>query len=172
MIDPNSLEQRGRLTASRCERLALRISQEATKIQRSNQTLRIINIVVGAAAALVTVSAPVAVLIGANGTQAIFVIAACVLILDGLVPYFSHKPSPDRLRDYAFFIREYAGSIGNALADTGLTDAQRSSRLLAHLELAEKNLSDVCRNFEHLYHDAITKHEGSQPQLPNATGNA
>lgn len=161
------LQGRALLITDRCEALSLRIAKEAARVERKQQRLRLVNILVGALAALVTISTPVAELIGPHGAQGISVIAAIVLIFDGLIPYFSRDPSPDRLRDYAFYVFTYSGMIHTTLANDDLTEAQRRSRVAAILDIAETNISDICGKFPILYEEAIhTPHHRDQILQP------
>lgn len=155
MADDKPLGNRASLIAERCEKLALAISKEAAKIERQDQRLRMINIGVGSVAAIVTISPPIASLIGTTATQSVSLVAAIVLILDGLIPSFRRSPSPDRLRDYAFYVHGYSGALESTLTDSGLSEPQRRSKVVALLGLAEKNLSDVCSKFPEIYHSAI-----------------
>jgi hypothetical protein len=159
MVDMTEIAigSRVRVVAARCERLGMLISEEASRTERTDRRLRLINIVIGAIAALVTISGPVSAWLGANATQAISVIAAVVLIFDGLIPYFRGTASADRLREYAFYIHHYVGMIEGTDSDQSLTSAQRESKINSLLHLAELNLSDVCSKFPTLYHRAIVE---------------
>lgn len=79
-----TIGSRVRLVTALCERLGILFSEEASQTERTDRRLRFINIAIGAITALVTISGPVSSWLGANTTQAISVIAAVVLVFDGL----------------------------------------------------------------------------------------
>lgn len=156
MVQENSFENmstRAINLADRCERVARQIAKHAESIERKYTYFRAVNVVVGAIAAVVVLSPQLQISLGSNVVFCIGLVAAVVLLIDGVVPHFLKHPSPDRLRDYAFYIHSYSGSLKNTLADAGLKDAQRQSKIAAIMELAETNLSDVCCKFSFVYED-------------------
>ena len=166
MATNQAFEDRARTMAARCERLGLAFSREARNVERVDTWLRMTNIFVGAIATLVTISQPIASWLGQNTARTISIIAAIILIFDGLIPYFRGRVSSDRFRDFAFYIHSYNGLLMNTLSDGSLTDAQRRAKVFAILHLAELNLSDVCSKFPAIYNSAITSFESSSESAP------
>jgi hypothetical protein len=137
------LAQRAEAVARDCVQTARRLARRAELARRRRILLRSVNVVVGATAVTAAFVPAASELVRPGGVKLISLIAAFVLILDGVLPIIVGDDTYERLSEYAMYIHSYAGTLLNTLADEGLTIQVRRARVTEVLQMAVRNLDDV-----------------------------
>src|ERR1051326_4537426 len=100
----SSLTTRAVDVAKKCQRIGRHLALRAERAKQLKALVRGINVVVGIAAVAVTFIEPIATAIGPDHLKYVGIVAAVVLIFDGVVPIVFGEFTPDRFRDYSVFI--------------------------------------------------------------------
>lgn len=127
-------------TSKQCIAVANALCIQADKIKRRKRFTRGINIVIGGLAFIVSVIIPKA--FHDAFVTTLSALASIALFVDGLIPSIVESNSPDRLQDYAYYVRNYSVKFDTALLDD-TTDQLRKAKILVLLELAHTNLNNV-----------------------------
>lgn len=119
------------------------MAKRAVRVRRNRSLARGINVLVGSLAFAAAYVEPLPTLLGVGGIQMVGLVAAAVLILDGVAPVFLGDDTPERLGEYAFYVRRYAGLLRDTLADEALPQEIRRARVSEVMAMANQNLDDV-----------------------------
>lgn len=127
-------------TSAECKRVANILAKKAAKVKTRKKILRGVNIVIGGLAFVFGVIIPQS--FGQDFVKVISALASITLFADGLLPSPLEEDPPERLQDYAFFIRNYSNKFDAArLEET--TDESRRAKTLILIDLANQNLNQV-----------------------------
>jgi len=138
-----TLYSRAEQVASDCKHVASRLAKGAVKAKRWREVLRGANVIVGLSAVAAAYIQPIPQLIGIAGIQLIALVAAVVLIFDGVSPMFLGNDTYERFSEYSFYIRGFGEALLNSMADDTLPHDIRRARVTELLAMATKNLDDV-----------------------------
>ncbi len=137
------LSSRAEQISSESLQVASKLAARSVVAKRNRVIVRGINIFVGGFAVAAAYIHPLPQMLGTSGVQLVGLAAAVVLILDGILPIFIGDDTPERLSEYAFYIRGFSGMLLDTLADDDLPTEVRRARLVELLAMANKNLEDA-----------------------------
>jgi hypothetical protein len=127
-------------TSGECKQVATILAKKAAKVKTRKKFLRGINIVIGGVAFVFLVIIPD--VSGEFFVKLISALASITLFADGLLPSLLDEDPPERLQDYAYYIRNYSDKFEAAqLEET--TDERRKAKTLILIDLANQNLNNV-----------------------------
>lgn len=132
------------LTTEECIKVADRLRARAERISTRKKIMRGVNIAVGGAAFIAGVIIPSYFTTGV--IQGLTALASVTLFADGLLPSLFEMEPPERLKDYAFYIRNYSDKFNNAMIEE-TTDVARKAKVMVLLDLARTNLTQVRTNW-------------------------
>lgn len=142
-VDAISQLNRALVVAADAERVAGAMAERSVRAKRNRALARGLNVLVGGIAFAAAYVEPLPTLLGIGGIQIVGLVAAGVLILDGIAPVFLGDDTPERLGEYAFYVRRYAGLLRDTIADEALPAEIRRARVSEILAIANQNLCDV-----------------------------
>lgn len=136
--------------SARAERVAQESKNVASKLARAAITAKhrrdlfiAVNVVVGVVAFAAGYVAPIKVFVGESGNEVISLLAALILIFNGILTPFLGADTYERFSEYSFYVRGFGEALLNTLADDSLPEDVRRARVSELLTMATKNLDDV-----------------------------
>jgi hypothetical protein len=138
-----ALADRAQEVAKECRIVAEQLSRAANRAKRKRDLFITGNVIIGVLAVVSNYIAPIKSLVGDHGSEAISLLAALVLIFNGLVTPFLGADTYERYSEYSFYIRGFTDALLNTLSDDSLPEDIRRARVSELLTMATKNIADV-----------------------------
>jgi hypothetical protein len=102
-----------------------------------------VNVIVGVLAVAAAYIPRINIFVGEHGNETISLLAALVLIFNGILTPFLGADTYERYSEYSFYVRGFGEALLNTLADDTLPEDVRRARVSELLTMATKNLDDV-----------------------------
>lgn len=91
-------------TSDECKYVANILSKRASRMKLRKKIFRSINIIIGSSAFIISVIIPE--MVGITIVKLVTASASIALFLDGILSAFTDEDPPERIQDYAFYIKE------------------------------------------------------------------